>query len=257
MRIFEKLGFKVKKTTFEKVMDPEVAAKLDAMRARRQTLYRKDSMETAALYADWLPTTLFDTLLAVHDYQCVMWGSRKFGRLLNLCRNILDIEVHKENAVLTKDDNESVLKLLFWICLLYPIPIKHYLKCKDVEGKWRPQFEQWLSSAGVLTEDEISLVMHGVFEGVDADAGNPVLDIFHDALRIEEIQFDIQPCPKEWMRTELGANPVFLVKARKDSLGNVSPAWLELLQVHKKSEAFVDVILAKERREVMEDDGIM
>jgi hypothetical protein len=58
------------------------------------------------------------------------------------------------------------------------------------------------------------------------------------------------------MRTCLGQNPVFSVKAVKDSKNNLSPVWLDILQGLKGRDDFVDPISSEESEANNNRDGI-
>jgi hypothetical protein len=256
MNLLDKLGFKISKPKAVIRIPAKISEKNKAIIERRKALYRKDSLETAEMYASWITDQALFDISTIHNYRCVMWGSRKFARLLNLSRNILDVEILTESSDLEEADRTSILKLLMWLSLITPIPIKRYHLSNNAEAESKILLKDMLMVKNKLFKDaEFNLIMEGVFEGTNTVKGNSVLDIFHDALRFEEAQFG-SPCPKEWMRTELGKNEVFRVKAHRDSTANSSPDWLVEFQRIKKIDTFVDASKARENTMSSEDDGI-
>lgn len=273
MSLLKKLGFVFEKPEkVEAILPEEVRKKIEAMTSARRKVYRKDSIDTAAMYAEWIPNETFNSLCEFHNYLCVMWGSRKVGRLLNLCRNILDVEISTNEALMSGDvgeeevapelrlyesDRDNVLKMLMWMCFLYPIPIKHYMKDPNAEENLTKQFDTWLLESGIVSKSEFGIIIAGVFDGSNTEAReNIILDIFADALRWEEAQFDASKLNPELMRTRLGQNPVFSVKARRDSKNNLSPVWLDILQGLKGREDFVDPLSSEEAEANANNDGI-
>jgi len=252
MGLLEKLGFRITKPEFTYVVSESSKKELD----KRKALYDKDAKETAQMYASWLEEGVFTKLITFHNYKNVTWGSRKFARLLNLSRNILDVEIYKETPTFTEEDRLPVLKLLMWMSILVVVPITRYHLGKNEEQNTREFFKSLLcGKISVLTESQFELVMMGVFEGILVNDSNPVLNIFHDALRFEEIQFG-NSCPINWMRTELGRNEVFRVKAHKDSSSNRTPDWVIYLQEIKNTQLFVDVAASKKNTSIVNNDGI-
>lgn len=273
MSLLKKLGFVFEKPEkVEAVLPEEVRKKIEAMTSARRKVYRQDSIETAAMYAEWIPTDTFNTLCEFHNYLCVMWGSRKSGRLLNLCRNILDVEISTNEALMSGDvgeeevvpelrlyesDRDNVLKILMWMCLLYPIPIKHYMKDPNTEDNLTKKFNDWLLETKVVGKGAFDIIVAGVFDGSNTEPReNIILDIFADALRWEDAQFASANLNPEVMRTRLGKNPVFSVKARRDSKNNLSPVWLDILQGLKGREDFVDPLSSEEAEANAKNDGI-
>jgi len=254
MSLFSRLGFKLSKPSVVATVPDEIKKENDAMVQKRKALYHNDAIETGVMYAGFIGKEVIEHLMAQHDFACVMWGSRKFARLLNLSRNILDVEIIKEDATLLESDREPVLKLLMWMSLLYVLPIKRYLIEDSVEDRLTTEFRNLLVPTK-LSEMEFPLVMEGVFNGNVTEPGNPVLDIFFDALKFEEVKYN-PPVSPELMRTELGRNNVFKVKAHKDCEHNLSPDWLNVFQEELELETFVNISKAKEDNEYMHDDGI-
>lgn len=233
MSLLSKLGFSIGKvkdishSATKDNADVEDPA-LKALKLKRQARYDKDTEETATLYASWLPVGMLTKLCDMHNFMHIHWGSRKTGRLMNICRNILDIEMSKENNTITREQTNDVLKLFLWCSLLYPITILWGLRVESIDDHFRSTFEGYLKEAGV-TKDERNLILHAVFNPKNTTPGNVVLDVWHDAVRFEDSQFDY-PYIQEHMRTDLGKNKVFYSKVKRDSSSNLSPHWLMLLQ---------------------------
>jgi hypothetical protein len=273
LSLLKKLGFVFEKPEkVEGVLPDDVREKIEAMTSERRKLYRRDSVEAAQMYEEWIPTETFNALCDFHKYTCIIWGSRKVGRLLNLCRNILDVEISTNEAVLSggvseketphhmrlyESDREAVLKVLMWMSLLYPIPIKHFIKDPNTEENLTKKFKEWLLDTHLVNAEEFSLIIAGVFDGMETNPKeNIILDIFSDALHWERSQFESSKINPESMRTCLGQNPVFSVKAVKDSKNNLSPVWLDILQGLKGREDFVDPISSEESEANKNRDGI-
>jgi hypothetical protein len=254
VNLLQKLGFSIGKVAVPKM---ELGEKEQAIIEGRKRLYAKDAKETAELYHSWIPDDVFAQLCEWHDYTSVYWGSRKVARLLNNCRNILDIEILKEDAVIYRKDEPAMLRTLMWMCFLAPIPLQHYHKMKDAEGHWRAKFSTFLvDEKQTLGSDEMGLINQAVFHVLEhAQGDNLLIDIFHDAMRMEEAQFHT-PVPEEFMRTTLGKNAVFLVSAHNRSRKNLAPTWALMLQELKGRTDFMDVVTAEENARHDAVDGI-
>jgi hypothetical protein len=256
MSFLKKLGFSITKPQVEVTISHEMSEKNKVLQEKRKKLYETDSQDTALMYSSWIKDDVLVDLMTLHKYTCLMWGSRKFARLLNLSRNILDIEILSDTSNICEDDREPILKLLMWLSLLTPIPIKRYHLSNNAEVETKKILRELLiDKHNVFTESEYSLIEEGVFEGINVHVGNPVLDIFHDSLRFEEAQFG-PACSIDWMRTQLGNNDVFRIKATRDSEANRSPDWVVYFQQNKGIDNFVDVVKAKKNAAYVPDDGI-
>lgn len=254
--LFARLGFKVEKPVVTKKLSKKVSEELEKDREKLRILYLKDTIETAKMYHDIIPDDFIKEVLKHNDYLCVQWGGRKVARLLNICRNILDVEIITAGTELDEKDREHVLYLLIWMCWLFPIPLKAYLKMDNVEKHYIPIFKKWLiEDFNLLEEDELDLVLNGVFLGYKTKAGNPVLDIFHDALKFEDAQFDMGFNVLE-MRTNVGKLKTFKIKTQRDSRANLTPHWLFHFQDHKGVTGLVDKEKSLEDEEYAEKDGI-
>ena len=74
--------------------------------------------KVAKHYSDMVTPDIMYALMGIHDYRCPDWGSRHFGRMQNLCTNILDIEIHSDDGMLPDDtDKRPYFKLFFWLNL--------------------------------------------------------------------------------------------------------------------------------------------
>jgi hypothetical protein len=252
--LFSRLGFRVTKPSVKITVPDDVAIEHAKLSAQRRAKYEHDAIETAEMYFDVLPLPFIIKMMEHNDYLCLQWGGRKVARLVNLCRNTLDIEILTDGRELNEIDRAPVLRLLVLMCWLFPIPLKQHLKMVDVESHYRPLIKDWLISYKLVQESEVELVLSGVFEGVMVRK-NAVLDIFHDALRYEESQFGYKLNPG-LMRTVLGENDVFRVHAQKNSQSNLAPHWLSHLQDLYGVEGLIDKALAKSDEEYAEQDGI-
>jgi|AntDeeMinimDraft_5_1070356.scaffolds.fasta_scaffold25322_2 hypothetical protein len=255
--LLAKLGFTSQKP---KVVDDRPAEKIKADNEtlkKRLDLQSKWAKEAALLYHEMIPDEVIEKLRAHHDYKCHQWGGRRFGRLVNWCSNCLDIEINNEDGAFEEADRKHALTLLVWMSLLFPIPIKGHLKRSNNDAYWRKIFESiFLKGKHQLRHSEFELVMAAVFEGSSSDPGNPLLDIFHDAVRFEETQY-IDPVPIHTMRTLLGKNPAFRTKAHKEVRANLSPHWVFELQKLKGMDGeLVDVEKAKRDEEYSTKDAI-
>jgi len=254
--LFSRLGFRLTKPEVQKKLPKKISDALIKDNEERIKLYKKDTQETAEMYHSLIPNELVLKMMGANDYLCVQWGSRKVARLLNLCRNILDIEILTEGTELGEKDREHVLYLLVWACWLFPIPLKHHLKMENTNEHFLPIFKKWLiEEHNLISESEFNLVMNAVFLGVSTKPGNPVLDIFHDALRFEEAQFDMTTDEK-YMRTKLGKSRTFKIKSQKDSRSNLTPHWMFEFQDLKGITGLVDKEKALKDEEYYEKDGI-
>lgn len=255
--LLAKLGFTSQKS---KVIDERPNEKKIAdseITKRRLQLQEQWAKEAALLYHEMIPNEVLSVLIEHHDFSCHQWGGRRFARLVNWCSNCLDIEIHSESGAFDESDRKYVLTLLVWMSILFPIPIKWHLKRKDNDAYWLSIFEGiLLKGKHRLRLSEFELVMVGVFEGSSAAPGNPVVDIFHDAIRFEESQY-ITPVPVSTMRTLLGKNPAFRTKAHKEVRANLSPHWLfEFQKIKGVDGKMVDVEKAIRDEKYSSKDGI-
>lgn len=252
--LFSRLGFRVGKPVVE-VEVPEAVKKANVeLSDKRKVRYAQDAIDAAEMYHAMLPEDFIKELMKHNDYLCLQWGGRKVARLINLCRNILDIEILTDGTKLEESDRADVLRLLVLMCWMFPIPLKQHFKMGNVEKKYRDIMISWLATYGLVKEFEAELVLKGVFEGVMAPE-NPVLNIFHDALRYEEAQFGYK-LNFDCMRTELGKNKVFGVHAQKSSQANFSPHWMHHIQDMYGVQGLVDVEKAMSDEDSSREDGI-
>lgn len=255
-----KLGFSFHKVNSNKKANKEKEAleiedpELLAIKQKRKSLYENDAIEVATTYASWIKPETLKTLCDKHNFMHPHWGSRKIGRLINICRNTLDVSILEGESSLFEKDRFPVLKLLFWMSILYPITIMWTLKVDNIKTHFEEEFSQILKDEGLI-EQEVELVLHAVFNNTLTEAGNAVLDIWHDALKLEEMQFKFAYIP-EAMRTSLGKNAVFAAKAKRDCLSNLSPHWLITFQTLLNEERFTSADLLNARDQEHEDNVI-
>tara|TARA_Y100000310_G_scaffold99483_1_gene97328 strand:- start:48233 stop:49012 length:780 start_codon:yes stop_codon:yes gene_type:complete len=253
--LFSRLGFSVEKPQVEVTIPDAVVKANRAMDEKRKTVWERDSRDTAQMYHDMLPTDFIKLLQEHNDYMCVQWGGRKVARLCNLSRNILDLEIITEDRPLEEKDRAPVLKLLVLMSWLVPIPVKRHFTQKDVESEYRPLMKSWLCEEySLVNEAEADLILAGVFENINVGE-NPVLNIFHDALRIEEAQFG-NIVTEDFMRTYLGKVTIFRGSSQRNSKANLTPHWLIYLQELKSISGLVDPEQAKKDEEYNEKDAI-
>ncbi len=253
--LFSRLGFGVKKASTKVEIPEHLKEEIERDKAALDELAEKDAVETSEMYHRMLPTEFVEELQKHNDYSCTQWGARKVARLLNISRNILDVEIFSEGRVLKEENREDVLRYLMFMCWLVPIPIKKYHTSRDVDVVYKEKMRKWLiEDFSLLTDMEAKLVLEGVFSRTNVKPGNPILDIFHDALRFEEMQFGIEVDPN-FMRTPLGKNPVFRARAKKSASNNLTPHWMLYLQ-ELKGLSLLDREKALEDEEYMGDDGI-
>lgn len=241
MSFLSKLGFKLNKVMKgnaelpeEEIVDPALVK----MKQERQARYDKDTEDTASLYSKWIPADVFKQICDGHNFLHAHWGSRKVGRLTNLCRNILDVECSREGSDVFAKDFHPILRMLLWCSLLYPTTVMWALRVENVEHHFKEKFANYLSAAG-FNGDEQKIMLHAIFTETRTEPGNIVLDVWHDALRFEEMQFGYIYSP-DVMRTSLGKNKVFSAKAKRDGSANLSPHWLMLLQEHLGETRFTN-----------------
>lgn len=264
MNLLSRLGAVLSKPTVQitSTLSPEQKAVHDESRKQLVEAYASDAIATAKMYAAMMPDGLLQKIMHENNYLCVQWGGRKVARLLNLCRGMLDVEVHRASddgevvARPTVEQQEHVLFLLFWMCWLFPIPLKACMMRNNVDEHYRPIFRHWLvNEFAVINDAECDLVLEGVFLGTSTVPGNVVLDIFHDALRFEESQFGMN-CPESLMRTELGKNRVFAVQSQRKSASNLTPHWMLHFQSLKGVDGLVSTEASAKDEAYAAQDGI-
>lgn len=257
--LLSRLGFSLSKVLKNDPEKPDEEAEdsspeILAMKEKRKDLYSRDALSVAEEYATYITPSLLKSLCDQHDFMHPHWGSRKVGRLVNLCRNILDIVILGNESVLTQSDMKPVLKLLFWCSILYPMTVIWVLKVEDVEKHFSSTFDAFLKEANLST-DERSLILHAVFNDTRTSDENIVMNIWHDALKLEEMQFGYAYMP-ELMRTSLGKNSVFSAKAKRDCLSNLSPHWLLHFQELLGETRFSSSEVAMNQDKHHDDDAI-
>jgi hypothetical protein len=243
--LFSRLGFNIEKPEIVKEVDKKIEERLARAEKDRKILGVRENEQLSERITEIVSSPLLQELMKHNDYLCVQWGSRKVGRMVNACRSILDHEIHTEDSKIKPENERSVTKLLVLMCFLTPVPIKHYMLRDGVEDEFRILFSVWLDADGVnVNADEKNFIIDAVFSGIKCPE-NPILDIYHDVLRIEEAQFGFN-VKSEYLRTSLCQNLVYLKYAQKSSANNVTPGWLGKYQELMSIDNFVDVSKAKE-----------
>lgn len=260
--VWRKLGaYFQKPVEVRKELDPKTKKELEEYNEKLSEYHLKVRKTNTELYTSIVPKELLQLLMEHNDYKCTQWGSRKFARLVNLARNILDVEMHSQegyafNKKTAKQEERFIIKLAVLMALFFPIPLKKALSDPKSEDRYKILFRTWLvDDFKILDGEEYEIFEAGVFDGVKNEPGNVVLDIFHDALRFEESQFGYTVNPKI-MRTVLGKNVVFTAKAKKESERNLTPGWVFNFQAAYDVDTFVDEEKSLADNEAMYEDGI-
>jgi hypothetical protein len=262
--IWEKMGAVFEKPqAVRKELSPEAKEELRLYHEKLGSFHSKINKQLSKEYSEIIPKPLLLRAMEHNNYDCGQWGSRKFGRLVNICRNLLDIEIHSEEGYLFEGsknkkikEEKMILRLLVISALLFPIPLKKQMLDMDADEKYKVIFKDWLvSEFNLVNENEYNIVEAIIFEGVNNNPGNVIIDIFHDALRFEEAQFQFKVNPKQ-MRTVLGKSDSYRAKVIKESERNLSPGWLVNFQEKYDLDCFVDASKANEDNSAMGDDGI-
>ena len=260
--IWSKLGAVFEKPTLKrKELSPEAKKEIAEYNEKLAGFHSKVRTENSALYSSFVPKALLQRLMTYNDYRCTQWGSRKFGRLVNLARNIIDVEIHSEEGfqfdrVTVSKEEHLILKINVLMALFFPIPLKAALAKPDADDEFKALFQAWLvDEFKLLTLSEYEIFEAGVFAGVNNEPGNVILDVFHDALRFEEAQFGYRLDPRV-MRTVLGKSVTYGAKVKKESERNLTPGWVFNFQALYDIDDFVDETKALEDNEAMHEDGI-
>jgi len=191
--LFTRMGWSLKKPLIDNQKGDTTKEVVDEGLEFRLSTNDKLSLNTAKMYSTAMTKDFFDTLISEYNYKDIIFGSRKVARLCDLCRSILDIEMQEglsefndKEPNFKKSDHNDVLRLLFYMCWLFPIPLRKHTQMKDVRSAYSEKFKQWLVFDYELVKElEVELILEGVFKGINSP-DNPILDIFHDALRIED-----------------------------------------------------------------------
>lgn len=260
--VWRKLGAYFQKPVAQrKELDPKTKKELEEYNEKLSEYHLKVRQKNTALYTSLVPKELLLLLMEHNDYKCTQWGSRKFARLVNLARNIIDVEIHSQegyvfNKKTVKKEEQFIIKMTLLMALFFPLPLKKALSDPKADEKYKVLFRTWLvDDFGILDCEEFEIFEAGVFNGVKNEPGNVVLDIFHDALRFEESQFGYTVNPNI-MRTVLGKSVVFTAKAKKESERNLTPGWVLNFQAAYNIDSFVDEEKSLADNEAMYEDGI-
>jgi hypothetical protein len=255
--IFSRLGFGVSKTvTTPKQKSAEEQKEAQDFKEKMDQHTAVQSRIMAERCKKMMPNELFCLLMNDYDFLCQQWGGVKVVRLFSICYGILDIEIHQEVPVISKKEKERVSVILFWMCMLITVPIKEYLNRNDVPEYFRSVFMKLLiADYSLLDEAEFNLFFIGIMEGTKTTPGNPVLDIFHDALKLEEAQFGFA-LNTDLMRTVAGKSKVYQVVTQRASKNNVAYEWGFVFQELMRKEGFIDKDKALLNNKNDGDDGI-
>lgn len=217
-------------------------------------LKKKGSEDVASVVGGMLPRELWADVAEMIDMTCPQMGGAKIARLYDICASLLDdalsnlrfesTERFKSNfseesrygygentdwSQLDNADRYKVLKLFLLMAILVPIQIKRSMQVKDVEVElWAPILDLIVNKHKVVTEVEADLVLVGVFYPLRVKPGNPILDIFHDALQLETSQYD-KSVDKVFLRTPLAKESSFFAYVVRRSRANICPGWIQLL----------------------------
>jgi hypothetical protein len=252
--LFSRLGFSFQKPEVFSTLSEEEKARRAKDEEARKLLGEKENAKLANYVSLIIDKPLIDKMMVHCDFLCLQLGSRKVGRLINHMRAILDHCVHDPEHKITQDSQKSIEKIIVMLAFLTPIPVKHYMKRDGVEGEFRDHFKNWLSESEAFNEEETQFIIDAVFVGVNVES-HPVLDIYHDALRIEESMYG-SSCDPDLFRTSLCRNKAFMKYAGRLSESNTAPGWLFYYQENVGVEGFVDIEKAKDDDLYTEEDGI-
>ena len=255
--LFTRLGWALKKPVEEE--QPEVEDKEGDF---RRSVNDQLSFKTAEMYKTAMPKEFLEELMGKYNYKTLFFGARKVARLCDICRSILDIEINEgmsefndSEPLIKKEDQNDVLRLLFYMCWLIPIVIREYTLSNKAKEKLEPLFKKWLAEDYSLVKAvELDLVLDGVFEGINC-SDNVVLNIFHDALRIED-SYGNSRIDLSSMRTTLGKNQVFAKHSRLRADKNITPTWIVYFSDLMGTEKLIDVNKKEEDDAYASDDGI-
>ena len=170
---WRKMGVVFEKPSIEKKeLSPEAKAELAKYHKELGSLHEKMRMKVSEDYFKIIPKALILRAMEHNDYLCTQWGSRKFGRLVNISRNILDIEINSEEGykfvgkkkkILAEE--AMILKLLVLAALLFPIPLKKQIVDMDADEKYTVIFKEWLvDEFKIIGEEEYNLSLIHISE---------------------------------------------------------------------------------------------
>lgn len=234
MTILEKLGFVFQKPTAEVHVPEELQAEFDKTIKERRTLAKSNS----ELLAEKMDGTYMnrDALIrmsSTHDFTNPLWGSRRAARVFNYASNILDMEIVNGRA--EEEDRIACMMLISYLSFFHVMPVKDVLRVKDVDAKYTKIFTDIInegarSTKTTVSKSTIDMLCLGALSWERTIPGeNMVLDIFHDACRLDGVFFG-QDAHLSIMRTELAKNESFRSWSKKVSINNSSPTWLIYLQ---------------------------
>jgi len=198
--------------------------------------------KVAKHYSDMVTPDIMYALMGIHDYRCPDWGSRHFGRMQNLCTNILDIEIHSDDGMLPDDtDKRPYFKLFFWLNIFRPIAMKRIMQREDWLEATMIDFDRIAVEMGGCGQSTREAVEIALFKTINSEAGDPVLDIYHDACHIESTYFG-HPLHLEIQRTVMGRSVAFTTSMSRCSRENMLPKWVARMEKNLNVSGFTSVL---------------
>jgi len=263
MNLLEKLGFRFQKPDkVETTIDPEVKAELDENVKKRKEIAQDHSKQLASRVLNtYLSASFLRELVLHHDFTNPLWGARRVARVYNYASNILDIEIIEGR--LEESDREPLSALLMIISFFHVMPVKDILRMENADDKYKALYARFLKNmckekGESVSDDTIRMICVASLSWEQTIPGeNVVVDIFHDACRLDGIFFDQEPT-KNLMRTELAKNDSFRAWTKKISVNNTSPNWMVYLQELVEGLVLVgDIDEEEERNKANEQDAFV
>lgn len=203
---------------------------------------QRNLIKVTEQYASLVSPDILYALMGIHDYRCPDWGSRHFGRMQNLCRNILDIEVHSDDGMLPeKTDLWPYIRLFFWLNLFRPIAMKRVMLREDWLAATMQDFDRIAVQMGGCGDSTREAVELALLKTINTEAGDPVLDIYHDACQIEMTAFG-HPFYRESQRTVMGRSVAFTTGMTKCARENMLPKWVPMLEAKMNVSGFTSTL---------------
>lgn len=260
MTILEKLGFVFQKPTAEVHVPEDLQAEFDETIKERRTLAKSNSELLAEkMDGTYMSRTALLRISSTHNFTDALWGSRRAARVFNYASNILDMEIVHGRA--EEEDRIACMMLISYLSFFHVMPVKDVLRVKDVDAKYTKIFTEIIKDSAraentTVSQGTIDMLCLGALSWEKTIPGeNMVLDIFHDACRLDGVFFG-QDAHLDIMRTELAKNESFRSWAKKISINNSSPTWLIYLQRRIDGCVFIaDEDEEFSRNETNEQDG--
>lgn len=262
MSIFDALGWVFQKPTAEVHVPEDIQAEFDETIKERRTIAKSNS-ELLAEKMDgvYMNKEALLRISSAHDFTNPLWGSRRAARVFNYASNILDMEIVNGRA--EEEDRIACTMLIAYLSFFHVMPVKDVLRVKDVDAKYTKIFtdiikESALAERTTVSQGTIDMLCLGALSWEKTIPGdNMVLDIFHDACRLDGVFFG-QDAHMDVMRTELAKNESFRSWTKKVSINNSSPTWLIYLQRRIDGCVFIaDENEEFSRNETNESDGFV